>query len=372
MSGSANEGERIPSIPIIVVNQDGGAYGGEVLDALAAVRLLEVTAHGDVAEADARVGEGDATAAVIIPPDFSSSVDDGRTTSVRLVVDPVAQATGDIVAAVVNDAISEISILGEIRLGIRTVIAETGFLDGAEPELRRAAEAAALGVIWTRVEEIRKRPLIAVRGETVAGEETESSWNPFSYYAPSFGVMFAFFLVAFMASSLLQERENGLFHRLLVAPIGPAVVVAGKICAYGIIVFLQMTVMFTVGALVFDMPMGGSPIGIILITVGLALAATSLGTMIGALSRNSDQAGNIGTLLGFILMIAGGCIFPLFRAGGIISVVSYLTPHAHALSAYMALMADGATLADVAWHVAALVGFAGVFFGVATARLRLV
>ena len=128
--------------------------------------------------------------------------------------------------------------------------------------------------------------------------------------------------------------------------------------------FLQILLLFGVGVVFFKMPLGSSPAGLILTTVALAMAATSLGMMIGALAKNSKQAGNLGTLLGFILMVVGGCIFPLFRQGGVISVISYLTPHAHAVNAYMRLMADGMTLSGVYLHILALLGFAVLFFSV--------
>jgi ABC-type multidrug transport system permease subunit len=92
--------------------------------------------------------------------------------------------------------------------------------------------------------------------------------------------------------------------------------------------------------------------------------------MIGSLSKSADSAGNVGTLLAFILMAVGGCIFPVFRSGGLVSVISYLTPHAHALTAYMGLMADGEPFSQLWPHAAALYGYAGVFFVVSLLRAR--
>ena len=367
--GSDEEGA--PGIAAYLVNEDAGSYGAQVAEALKSIRALDITIAEDAALADRYVSEGKAPAAILIPPDFTRRINDGEPTHVRVVVDPTQDMAGGIVSGIVNQAVAEVDILGELRLGIRSVMEETGILENATEEMRQAAEAQTLGVIWTQVREMRLNPLIIVKAKTLEGEETKGTWNAFSYYAPAFSVMFAFFLVAFMASSLLQEKEQGLFDRLLTSPVHPGSIIAGKILAYSVVVILQILLLFTVGGIAFDMPFGGSPGGIIVITIALALAATSLGTMIGAVSKNSNQAGNLGTLLGFILMAVGGCIFPFFRQGGVLAVVSYITPHAHAVNAYMRIMSDGYTLGQVFPHVVALVGYTAVFSVVAMLRLRL-
>ena len=367
--GSDSEGA--PAITAYLSNEDNGLYGAQVAEALRGVGVLDLITAANAHEADRLVGEGKAPAAIVIPADFTRRIDLGEPTGVRVIIDPTVELAGNIVGGIVNQAIAEVDILGEIKLGIRAVLDETGILDNAAEAVRRAAEAQTLGVIWTQVQKMRLNPLISVKSETLEGEETEGTWNMFSYYAPAFSVMFAFFLVAFMASSLLQEKEQGLFYRLLSSPVHPGAIIAGKILAYSAVVFLQILLLFGVGGIAFDMPFGNSPVGLLVVTVALAFTATSMGTMIGAVAKNSSQAGNLGTLLGFILMAAGGCIFPFFRQGGIIAVVSYITPHAHAVNAYMRLISDGFTLGQVLPHVLALIGYTAVFSTIAMLRLRL-
>ncbi len=369
-SGEGLGGEPSFTASAQVVNQDSGPYGSQVVGALSAVRVLDLAHSDSVSEADRFVADGKVPAAIVIPADFSQRIDSGEATRIQIIADPAQAFLADMVTGIVNQAAAEIAVLGEIKLGIRTVLEQSGILKDAAPDLRRAAEAQTLGVVWTQVEQMRRNPLIEVRSENLIGEQAESSWNVFSYYSPSFGVMFAFFLVGFVASSILQEREDGLLYRLVSSPIPAASIIAGKMLAYGAIAVLQMFMMFAVGSIAFGMPLGSSPLGLILITLALVAAATSMGMLVGALARSSSQADSLGVIIGIVLMLVGGCVFPLFRAGGAIAAISYLTPHAHALSAYMGIMADGKTLAQVVPHILALIGFAGVFFGIAAWRFR--
>jgi ABC-2 type transport system permease protein len=135
-------------------------------------------------------------------------------------------------------------------------------------------------------------------------------------------------------------------------------------------VFLQVILLFTVGALAFNMPLGNAPIALVLTTLVVALAATSLGLLLGALAKTSKQADTIGLIVGLVLMALGGCILPLYNAEGFIGLLSNLTPHAHALQAYRGVMVDSATFVQIVPELGILLVFAAVFFGLAVWRFK--
>ena len=360
----------LPEFGVIVANLDDGQYGEMLATAFSSIPVLDVTESEDVIRADQDVADGNVTALIIIPVGFTEMIDSGLPAEIRIVGDPTQDVAVDIIAGVVNEASAEVNLLGEIKYGIRAVMTQSGILEELSASQKRAAEAQTLGVIWTQVEAMRRDPIIATNVVYEDGESREP-WHPFTYYAPSFGVMFAFFLIAFAASSLLKERESGVLSRIAASRVPIVSVILGKVTAYGAIVFLQIIMMFAISAAIFRMPFGNAPFALLLVTISLAVASTSLAMMVGALAKSSEQAGNIGTLLGFILMVVGGCIFPFFRQGGAIAIISYLTPHAHAIQAYMSIMSDGASLGDVYMHILALVAFATVFSLVAARRLKL-
>jgi ABC-2 type transport system permease protein len=231
-----------------------------------------------------------------------------------------------------------------------------------------------MGVIWTAVQEIRRSPAIVVQRDDLAGEARTlvASGVIFAVIAPVFSTMFAFFLIGFMAESILKEKEDGSFRRLMAAPIHPGTVIAGKMMAFVGIVFLQMLVLFGISHALFDMPLGDLP-GLLVLTLVLSLAATGLGMLLGSLARTRRQATSIGMLLGFVLWFASGfTAFVIDLTGGQIQFqmpmeglryyVSQLTPHAHAIDGYYQLMIYGAGLVDILPHVLVLLGFGVVFF----------
>ena len=251
-SSSADpEGEPPIIVEAYLVNLDTGTYGREVARALSEVSILDLEEINDSTIADKSVAEGEFPAAIIITKNFSDNIDDGVPTQVHVITDPGQDDVGGIVAGIVNHAVTEVGILGELKLGIRTVLEQLEGWEEASPEAQNAAKAQSLGVIWTQVQQMRSDPVIGVQAATSEGAEVDSGWNPFTYYAPSFGVMFAFFLVGFMAESFLRDKETGVFQRVLASPIHASTLVAGKsfptpgLCFYKSFCFLVSVLFFS-------------------------------------------------------------------------------------------------------------------------------
>jgi ABC-2 type transport system permease protein len=368
--GNSASGETKIEIATLLVNEDSGTYGSMLGDALSSATVLVVESLDDATLADQRVANGEAAAAVVIPADFTARIDAAEGAEVTLIKDPTQPEAASIVAGVTNQAMTEIGVLGELRYGIHAVLAQAPDYDKASPELRQAVEAQTLGVIWTQVQEMRQNPVIAVESKAVAGAAEAEPWDPVTYYFPGFAVAFAFFLVGTMASTLLQEKEEGTFRRLMSSPMPRIAVISGKMLAYVGIVFLQVLVMFGVGRALFKMSLGESPLALLLLTLALALASASMGMLLGSLVKSSKQADQLGTILGFVLMVLGGTVFPLWRAGGFMGLLSRLTPGSWGVEGYMGLLGDGWNLARTAPNILALLGFAVVFGGIATWRFR--
>jgi ABC-2 type transport system permease protein len=376
-------GESGLVINAYLVNGDQGPYGAQVEEALRGIGPLRLHALRSVDVADEKVADGQAAAAIIIPADFSAQLDANQPVGVQLLKDPAQQAEARAVAGILNNALTELSVMAEIQYGIRAVFEKTGALEGVAPEVARAAQAQTMGAIWTGVQEIRQSPAITVQSQNLAGEVTEISYGAAAsaFFTPSFSTMFAFFLIGVMAESIVREKEAGSFRRLLSAPVHRGTIVAGKMLAFVGVVYLQMLLVFGVSNALFGMPLGDSPLGLLALTLALALAATGLGLLLGSIARTSKQAGIIGMLLGFVLLLASGLLglAPSLSGNqadlglpteGLQYYVSQLTPHIHAVEGYVKLILEGAGVVDVLPNILILLGFGVVFFLIGVWRFR--
>ncbi|MCB9420221.1 MAG: ABC transporter permease [Ardenticatenaceae bacterium] len=361
--------EQTISLDVFLVNGDDGEYAKQVVTALESIDELNITTLDSAPEADERVADAQALAAIIIPADFSQKIDTYEPTQVQVIVDPAQEVAAGIISGIMNQVLGEVQVVGEISYGIRSVFAESGVLEGAPPEMQRAAEAQSLGAIMTQLQAMRLNPTITVRSEDMAGLEAAEPVNVFGYVVPNFTVMFSFFLIGVIAATLLREKEEGSFRRLIAAPLPHGTIIAGKMLAYMLVVVLQVVILFGVASFAFGMPLGDSPLGLLLLTIALAMSATALGLLLAAWAKTSSQADSLGTIIGFVLAGLGGCIVS-FSDGSFMEVVSKFTPHGHALAGFYGLLNGGFGVVDVLPQVGWLVGFTAVFFIIAMWRFR--
>jgi ABC-2 type transport system permease protein len=372
-----NEANTPILLDVGLVNQDTGAFGLEVAKAIQGIKQLRVETFDTLGQAEEKVAKGKATAAILIPVDFSQKIDAYVPTAIDVVVDPAEPESSSIVAGIMNQVVAEVAIWGEVQYGIRSILDSSGLLVSATTQQRRAIEAQNLGVIMTRLNEMRRNPLINVASEDLAGAQTSADWvyNYFAYVFPAFTVMFIFFIVGFSAASLLRERETGVLRRLAAAPIPRGAVIAGKMLAFMLLACVQVVLLFTLAATVFEMPLGRSPVALVLLTVLVAFVATALGMLVAAISKTAKQADNLGTVLGFVLSGIGGSIpmgpaVMFFRSGGLMGILSRLTPHGNAVDAYNRVMAENATLVQILPQMGILLAMGVVFFLVARWRFQ--
>jgi ABC-2 type transport system permease protein len=116
--------------------------------------------------------------------------------------------------------------------------------------------------------------------------------------------------------------------------------------------------------------LGAHPEGLILISVCASLAANGLGLLLAALGKTAEQIGGLSSLLVVTLAAIGGVMVPRFVMPQFMQTLSFISPHAWALTAYQDILVRGYGVAEILPECAALLGFAAVFFGIALWRFK--
>jgi ABC-type Na+ efflux pump permease subunit len=366
-------GSADPRFTVYLVNDDPGQYGAQVVNALDQVEVLKVEQLATVQEADQKVADGKAATAIIIPADFSQNVDAfdpvNNPARIRVIADPAQQQEAGMITGVMNDVLTWVNLQGEIQHGIRTVMDKSGLFDVLDEQSRRGLAAQSLGAIMTQLQKASTDPLIRVEGQDLAGIETQLPTNRFGVAGTNYTVMFAFFIVGTLSATLLAEKEQGTFRRLLASPAQHASIILGKMLAYTVVVILQVALVFLVGRALFHMTLGNSPVGLALVTLAIALAATSLGMLVATVAHSRSQAATISTILAIVLAVVGGVMTGVPTKGSAMYWPAQLTPQAHAIAAYMKLMTGGG-VADILPQVGLLAGVGVLFFLIAVWRFK--
>ena len=129
------------------------------------------------------------------------------------------------------------------------------------------------------------------------------------------------------AISLTREKETGTMEALLVSPLRPWQIIAGKVTPYLVIGFLSVVMVIVEAWLVFRVPLRGS-IPLLLLEGALyILVSLSLGILISA-RTSSQRVAMMFALLGTMLpnILLSGFIFPLESMPAALRAISYVVP----------------------------------------------
>ncbi len=389
--GGFFSGDDDNPIEILVVNDDTGTIGAQIVDGLQATEGFAVETVWDGAaltraKAEALIADQKRSVAVIIPADFSDTIQNSvfdtptdetpQKAQIDLVIDPAlsSQFVGP-VKGTLTGLSQQALMTGVAPRGIDLFLDQIDQTAGASfpTETRESLREQALrstaggGITGSVVEVVQMQP---------AGMEIERLPNSVQQYVPGWTLFGVFFISQTLATSLLEEKKVGTFRRLLVAPMSRTALLLGKLTPFLIVNLVQIVLMFAVG--VFIMPLVGAPkleLGthpevLILISLAASLAATGLGLLIAALAKTAEQISGTSSLLVVTMAALGGVMVPRYIMPDFMQTVGLITPHAWALTAYQDVLVRGYDVTHILPAVAALMGFAVVFFGVALWRFK--
>jgi ABC-2 type transport system permease protein len=377
LSGMFTPGED--RIHILAVNRDRGPQAAAILEQLDGMDAfcVETAWEGKPLTremAESLIVEGERSLALVFPPEFSTVLEqdpaaaERSTAQVLLIVDP---ATSDRLVGPILGTLQ--GLLERATYAAMIPRGLDGLFEQLAPEVpagqretfKAQAQAAMSGGLLGEGE-----PVVTVERIVPAEMHVERYPDTFQQNVPGYTIYGIFWIVSLLAGSVLRERQEGTFRRLLAAPMGRGTMLAGKLLPYYIINLIQLTVMLGASSLLFGMSLGRSPAGLVVVSLAAAAAATGLGVLVSALARTEAQVGGLTVLLLLTLSALGGCFVPRFAMPEWLQRVGLVTPHAWALDAYQDLFVRGYGLSEVLPEVGGLLAFAALFFGIGVWRFR--
>jgi ABC-2 type transport system permease protein len=159
------------------------------------------------------------------------------------------------------------------------------------------------------------------------------------------------------AISISREKETGTMEMLLVSPIRPAAIVAGKVIPYIVLGFVSVLLVLVAARTVFQVPLRGNVVLLLAESSLYIITALALGVVISTKAPNQRTA-MIAALAGLLLptMILSGFIFPIDSLPRPLQVLSYIVPARWFLTIVRGIMLKGAGLATLWQETLVLVG----------------
>ncbi len=333
--GNSFQGQ-LRHLPIVVVEQDHGLYARRIVEQLLALqagpKTVDVTFESDPGYAIDEVRDGRFKGAVVIPPDFSHAVAEGRVAQIGLFTDNV-------------DAISSGTLEGVLEQAAATV--KVTFVTAREPKLN----------------DISLRP----------------SWLfPYVDYDRSLipgVIVMAIFMGSLMSGvfNWVMDKFLGVTECYLVTPLSRWDI-AGGVLASGVsvtsiagVMVLFLGLLITRGRIEGGLPALLTLIGIIVVS------ATGLLAMTFALLGRAGHPRLVGTFSGFlnvILFFPSGAIYPVESFPPWLRTFAQFNPETHSVSAIKQILFKGADFAAVGGDIMFLLVFMVVMLVLASVSFK--
>lgn len=150
-------------------------------------------------------------------------------------------------------------------------------------------------------------------------------YNIMNYFGISMSLLFVFYGMPMQITSVINERKDETFSRMLNSPTQWYTIIFGKIIGNILIASLQITIIMLVTLFAFGVNWGNPLISWLLLETFVILSV-AIGITIGFLFNSEDKA--MGFIHIFIVIMAffGGSYMPLENIGFLGSVGKYFSP----------------------------------------------
>jgi ABC-2 type transport system permease protein len=325
----------VEHLPTIVLDQDITPQSRDLVEAYRASNYFDITRYASSEEELRRaIDKGTYRAGLIIPAGYGRDLGKTGKAQVSFVID----GSDPSVATMAFSAAQTIARAQSLQLAVQTIGVDPQDLPGIEVHPR----------VW---------------------------YNPdmksVNFMIPGLIALILQFLTTLLTSlSIVREREQGTIEQLIVTPIRPSELILGKVAPYTAIAFLDLAVILAIGVFWFGVPIKGSVILLLALSLLFLLTTLGLGIFISTVARSQQEAMFLSffTLLPSIFL--AGFLFPLEAMPEALQWISYVVPLRYMLVIVRGIILKGVGLRILAGEVIAIAIFGVVIFSVAAKRFR--
>jgi ABC-2 type transport system permease protein len=328
----------VTDIPMLVLDDHPSAASRALVDRFTASGYFRLV--GSVrseAEIEPQLVAGRAQVALVLPADFGRDVAGGVAPRAQLIIDG-------------SDSTSAVVGLGYAS---------------------RIMNEAGAAYVATRLR-------AQGRTDTIPGVELVSRvwYNPDLrsrwYYVPAILAMVLMLVTMILPSmAVVREKEMGTLEQIIVTPIRPWQLIIGKLFPFACVGFLDALLVCAVAVFLFGVPMRGSLLLLIVLTVPFLMCTLGLGLFVSTLVRTQQQAMMSAIYLVMVPMIyLSGLIFPVENMPEVIQKATVVIPLKYYAHIIRGVFLKGSGL-SVLWPDAlALVAIGSIVLILASLRFR--
>lgn len=313
---------EIKNASIAVLDQSGDVYSRQLIQRMTASGYFKVThylQYNDQIEPTFK--EGDIKMAIVIPPEFGQSFFHLKKAPLQLLA------------------------------------------DAGDPNTATTLLNYANAIIGTYQQDLNRQTKLPLTIDTSVRMLYNPALKSVYLFVPGVMTLILLLVSAMMTSiTIAREKEIGTMEILLVSPLPPVMIIAGKVVPYILLSFINAIVILSMGVWIFGMPVKGSIVLLLMECILFVLTALSLGIFISSLT-NSQQTAMMASMMGLLMptVLLSGFVFPLESMPQPLQILSNILPAKWFIIILKDIMLKGSGLRDLWLQTVVLAGMAFVF-----------
>ena len=191
-------------------------------------------------------------------------------------------------------------------------------------------------------------------------------------FVPAIMGMLLMLVCAMMTSiSIVREKERGTMEVLLVSPVRPLMVIIAKAVPYLVLAFLILITILLMGRYVLNVPLQGSVVWIVVVSLIYILLALSLGLLISNIANSQLMALLLSAMVLLMpIVMLSGMLFPIESMPPVLQWLSAIVPPRYYIEAMRKLMIMGVGIGEVLREVMILAGMTIFLLAVSLAKFN--
>jgi ABC-2 type transport system permease protein len=204
--------------------------------------------------------------------------------------------------------------------------------------------------------------LVKIDSEQVVGKDVKSPSA--TRIVGGYAVMFLLFALSNASAAFFDEKNTGVFQRVLSAPVSRAQLLWSRF-VYGVLFGLgQLLALFLAGHFLYGVDVFGHLGHLVLVCASVAAACTAFGMLLSAITKSADAARTLATLLVITMSACGGAWFPISFMPQFMQQIAHFTIVYWAIEGFGAVLWAGNSLGQI-------LPILGVLLGISAAAMTL-
>ncbi len=326
----------VKSVPVVVCDMDQSMQSRAVLNAVTSSGYFNIESRvPSVRDVRQIIDDGDAMVGIVIPDGLERDINAGKKAHIQTIID----GSNAIYATMVRSYLER--IITNRALDLSAIeMSRNGYKPYTPLDIQQR--------VWYN-------PTLKSRDFMVPGV---------------FALVLMIISTVLTSMAIVKEKERGTIEQLIVTPIKPLELIAGKLLPFAIISLIDITLVTMVAVFWFRIPLHGSFLLLFLLSALFMLTTLGLGLLISTVSRTQQQAMMISLLLIMPIILLSGVMSPIENMPVGVQYFTLLIPLRYFIVIVRSIFMKGSGMSILWPDALALAAFGIVLFLLSVSRFN--